>query len=180
MNFVHLDCLKIFSLMEQIKQTTSEIIDQLTELAEKLSQDNFTRPLTVLMKSSIGMHYRHIIEFYEVMISGVGTGEINYDSRKHDPELEQSREKCLERLKGIRKAITLEPAMNLKLSGSYTLETDIRFTISTNLERELVYNIEHAIHHMAIIRIALQHEFPGISIGKEFGYAYSTLKHIKK
>ena len=166
--------------MEQIKLTTSEIIDQLTDLAEKLSQDDFTRPLAVLMESSIGMHYRHIIEFYEVMISGAGTGEINYDSRKHDPELEQSREKCLERLKGVRKAITLEPAMNLKLNGSYTRKTDIRFTISTNLERELVYNIEHAIHHMAIIRIALQHEFPDISIAKEFGYAYSTLKHIKK
>jgi hypothetical protein len=33
---------------------------------------------------------------------------------------------------------------------------------------------------MAIIRIALKHEFPDISVGKEFGYAYSTLKHIKK
>ncbi|MCK4855305.1 MAG: DinB family protein [Bacteroidales bacterium] len=166
--------------MEQIKQATCEIIDQLTDLAEKLSQDDFTRPLPVLLDSSIGMHYRHIIEFYEVMISGAGIGEINYDSRKHDPELEQSREKCLKRLKRIRKDITLEPAMNLKLSGSYIRETDIRFTISTNLERELVYNIEHAIHHMAIIRIVLQHEFPDISVGKEFGYAYSTLKHIKK
>jgi len=180
MNFVFLDCLKILSHMEQIKQATSEIINQLTELAENLSQEDFTRPLPVLLTSSIGMHYRHIIEFYEVMISGAGIGEINYDSRKHDPELEQSREKCLEKLKGIRKSIPLGPAMKLNLSGSYTRETDIRFTIPTNLERELVYNIEHAIHHMAIIRIALQHEFPDISVSAAFGYAYSTLKHLKK
>ena len=84
--------------MEQIKQATNEIIDQLRELAEKLTQEDFTRSLPVLMESSVGMHYRHIIEFYEVMISGAGTGEINYDSRKHDPELEQSKKKCLERL----------------------------------------------------------------------------------
>jgi len=166
--------------MEQIKQATSEIIDQLMDLAEKLSQDDFTRPLPVLLASSIGMHYRHIIEFYEVMMAGAGTGEINYDSRKHDPELEASREKCLERLKGIREALSLEGAMKLKLSGSYTRETDIKFTLPTHLERELVYNIEHAIHHMAIIRIALQHEFPDLSVSAAFGYAYSTLKHNKK
>ena len=180
MIFVHLDCSKIHLHMEQIKQATKEIIDQLKDLAEKLSQDDFTRSLPVLMESSIGMHYRHIIEFYEVMISGAGMGEINYDSRKHDPELEGSREKCLERLEWIRKVLTLEPGMKLKLSGSYIRESDNRFTLSTNLERELVYNIEHAIHHMAIIRIALQHEFPDLSVSAAFGYAYSTLKHIKK
>lgn len=165
--------------MEQIKQAASEIIDQLIDVAEKLSQDDFTRPLPVLLESSIGMHYRHIIEFYEVIMAGAGIREINYDSRKHDPELEQSREKCLERLKGIRKAVALEPGKELKLSGNYTRETDIGFTLPTNLERELVYNIEHTIHHMAIIRIALQHEFPDISVSAAFGYAYSTLKHIK-
>jgi len=166
--------------MEQIKQATLDIIDQLRDLAERFSQDDFTRSLPVLLKSSIGMHYRHIIEFYEVMISGIEQGEINYDSREHDPELEQSRKKCLERLEEIRKVITLEPSKKLKLSGSYTRENDLMFTIPTNFERELVYNIEHAIHHMAIIRIALQHEFPDLSVSEAFGYAYSTLKHLKK
>ncbi len=166
--------------MEQINQATCEIIDQMKDLAERLSPDDFTRPLPVLLKNSIGQHYRHIIEFYEVMIWGGRIGEINYDSRKHDPDLEKSKEKCLERLEGIRKAFTLEPALNLKLCGSYIREADIKFTVPTNIERELVYNIEHAIHHMAIIRIALQHEFPDVPVSASFGYAYSTLKHIKK
>jgi uncharacterized damage-inducible protein DinB len=166
--------------MEQINQATREIIDQLRDLAEKLSSNDFTRPLPLLLENSIGQHFRHIIEFYEVMIGGAPKGEINYDSRKHDPALEQSKQKCLERLEGIKMAIASKPAMNLKLSGSYTREADIRFTVSTNIERELVYNIEHAIHHMAIIRIALQHEFPDVPVSAAFGYAYSTLKHIKQ
>lgn len=166
--------------MEQIKQATLEIIDQLLDVAGKLSQDDFTRSLPVLMDSSIGMHYRHIIEFYGVMFAGAESGEINYDNRQHDSDLEQSREKCIEGLEGIRKLITLDPALQLKLSGSYDRESDARFTLPTTFERELVYNIEHAIHHMAIIRIALQHEFTDFGLSEAFGYAYSTLKHIKK
>jgi hypothetical protein len=166
--------------MEQINQATSEILDQLTDLAEKLSQDEFTRPLKVLMENSIGMHYRHIIEFYEVMIAGTGSGEINYDKRKHDPGLEQSRENCLQRLRDIRMAVSLESGKKLILSGSYARESDIRFSVPSNIEREMVYNIEHAIHHMAIIRIALQHEYKHITVSAAFGYAYSTLKHINK
>ena len=45
---------------------------------------------------------------------------------------------------------------------------------------ELVYNIEHAVHHMAIIRIAVQHEFPDLALDDEFGYATSTLKYLRK
>jgi hypothetical protein len=156
--------------MKQINQATCEIIDQLTDLAENLSLDDFSRPLKVLLENSVGQHYRHIIEFYEVMIGGVRKGEINYDSRKHEYALEQSKQKCLERLEGIRKAFALEPAMNMKLWGSYTREADTRFTVSTS--------IEHAIHHMAIIRVALQHEFPDVPVSAGFGYAYSTLKHV--
>ncbi len=166
--------------MEEIKQATYEIIDQMTDLAGKMSDQNFTRPLPVLLQNSIGKHYRHIIEFLEVMLSGAQSGEINYDLRKHDPDLEQSRDKCMERLGRIREAIAVEPAVTLELMGSYSREADKTFTVPTNLERELVYNIEHAIHHMAIIRIALQQEFPEIQVPKEFGFAYSTLKHLKK
>ena len=166
--------------MEQIKEATFNIIDQMTELAEQLSSDEFTRPLPILLENSIGKHFRHIIEFYEVMIVGAGDGEVNYDSRNHDPALEQSREKCMERLQGIRKAVAVAPDMRLKLSGSYSHETDKKFTVPSHLKRELIYNIEHAIHHLAIIRIALQQEFPHIRVGSAFGYAYSTLKHNNK
>jgi hypothetical protein len=50
------------------------------------------------------------------------------------------------------------------------------FEINTSLERELVYNVEHAIHHMAIIRIAIEREFPSIKLDKHFGIAFSTIR----
>ena len=167
--------------METIKKASNQIIEQLIRLADNISDENFTASLSVLLNNSIGKHYRHIIEFYQVMFEGLDSGRINYDNRKHDPELEQDRNKCLEALRRIeqqfQKTIWQE---TMELSGSYSTESDDLFSVGTNAEREMVYNIEHAVHHMAIIRIAIQHEFPEIRLEKEFGYAYSTLKHLRQ
>jgi len=62
------------------------------------------------------------------------------------------------------------------LNISYDKNNNESFKIKTSLDRELVYNIEHAIHHMAIIRIAIENEFDSVSIDKHFGVAYSTIR----
>ncbi len=166
--------------MEQLKQACNEILDQLIELSKFMTNEQFTQPLAILLQNSIGKHFRHIIEFYRILLQGFHTGKVNYDSRQHDTELEQSREKCLLELQSMKSRFP-EPGLKepMELSGSYSMVSDEVFSITTNAERELVYNIEHAIHHMAIIRIALQHEFPEIQLSDQFGYAYSTFKHLR-
>jgi hypothetical protein len=172
--------IKNIPCMEQIKQAASEIVGQMLDLAGNLSDEEFTRSLPVLLDNSIGRHYRHVIEFFQVLIAGTGTGEINYDKRKHDAVLEQSPDQCRERLREIRKAISRTPMKDLTLCGSYEREPHTSFSLSSNSERELVYQVEHAIHHLAMIRIALQHGFPHLQVSREFGYAHSTLKHIDR
>ena len=165
--------------MNQLEESTVNILTQLADLAEKLSDEDFSRDLPVLLNNSIGKHYRHIIEFYGILLAGLRSGMVNYDSRKHDPELEQDRGKCMELLKRIR--IDLFSSISgreMELRVCYSMNTDDSILITTNMHRELVYNIEHAIHHMAIIRIALQHDFRSIVVDQHFGFAYSTIKHL--
>jgi len=166
--------------MDTLKQASHQIIDQLTGLATSMTDEQYTQELPVLMNNSVGKHYRHIIEFYGVMLEGFHSGKVNYYNRKHDPELEQNRLKCLSELKRL-KSRFLQPVWQepMELAGSYAADSTDVFSVSTNAERELVYNIEHAIHHMAIIRIAVQHEFPGLKLQNEFGYAFSTLKYLR-
>ena len=47
--------------------------------------------------------------------------------------------------------------------------------IKTNYYRELAYNLEHTIHHMALIRVGIA-EVSSLSVPENFGVAYSTLK----
>ena len=166
--------------MQQLKGTTIDIIHQLMDLARNLSDEEFSMELPILLNNSIGKHFRHIIEFYMVLVNGLDSGLINYDSRKHDPDLEQDRLRCNEILDNIcSKLPTHLSGKSFELRVCYSIDTDAYSSITTNEERELVYNIEHAIHHMAIIRLALNHNFSHIKVQQNFGFAYSTLKHLK-
>jgi hypothetical protein len=51
--------------------------------------------------------------------------------------------------------------------------------ISTNYFREIAYNLEHTIHHMALIRIGLR-EIGDIPVDESYGVASSTTKYRQK
>lgn len=52
--------------------------------------------------------------------------------------------------------------------------------INSSLYRELAFNIEHAIHHMAIIKIAAKILNPEIQIPSHFGVAPSTIRYYSQ
>ena len=47
--------------------------------------------------------------------------------------------------------------------------------IPSNYYREIAYNLEHTIHHMALIRVGIN-EVSSVVLPTEFGVAYSTIK----
>ena len=49
--------------------------------------------------------------------------------------------------------------------------------INSSFERELLYCLDHAIHHQALIKIGLKELDLDHLIAREFGVAYSTLRH---
>ena len=67
------------------------------------------------------------------------------------------------------KTLTKERSFNI-LAESF--DTD-PIEIPSSVSRELLYLLEHAIHHMAIIRLLVKSHCPGHQLPKEFGVAYS-------
>ena len=56
---------------------------------------------------------------------------------------------------------------------------DVISRINTNYFREIIYNLEHCIHHQALIRVAIE-ECTDLQLPESFGVAPSTLLYRER
>ena len=56
---------------------------------------------------------------------------------------------------------------------------DQNISMESSVYREITYNIEHTVHHLAIISIAIPIHFDYINLSANFGYADSTIQYLK-
>lgn len=151
------------------------VLKQLDELLNQLSDIEYASPLSLISQNTIGKHVRHILEFYTCLLTGIENKSVDYDARKRNLDLENYTGKALETSYFIAEKLKkLDDKAELELFA--TLPHD-RVKLTTTIQRELFYVLEHTIHHFAIIKIAVKNEFPHIKVADEFGVAYATLQH---
>ncbi|MEZ5046935.1 MAG: hypothetical protein R2831_08080 [Chitinophagaceae bacterium] len=160
--------------MDILVQSAKHNLHQLKDFLNLLSTDEFIKPLPILSDSTIGMHTRHIIEFYQCIVNGMLQGNINYDERERNTLTEtnlnfaiQSIENCLQDFNLFQE----DKKINLHLN----LFKNQKTAIQTTIKRELLYVIEHSIHHMAILKMACKENFLHIGFPNDFGVAFSTI-----
>lgn len=154
-----------------------KVVRQLTNLLKQIQPVQYSQSLGVLNGSSIGQHTRHVVEFYQCLLKGLSGGVVDYDARERNLLLENDLFFTIETLQAIEYQIEniKNPNETMLLGVSYCSEQ--QDFIETSFMREMVYLVEHSIHHYALIRIGIQENFEGIIIPKNFGIAYSTVKH---
>jgi hypothetical protein len=164
------------NLSFQIEHAIGEIFSQLRIALSNLSNDDYKKPLEVLSNSSIGQHTRHIIEFFKVLIEQYDDGCINYDKRERNLLLESDIEVALGVIADIQSMMLLQDK-EVTLSGIYPGYPN-EITVTSSYHRELVYNLEHAVHHMAMIKIGFW-QLTNSVLPSEFGVAASTMVYKK-
>jgi uncharacterized damage-inducible protein DinB len=161
-----------------LNKACGNILKQLTDLVNQLSEQDFTKPVDSLGNSTIGQHLRHTLEFFICLESGFERGIINYDKRAHDKLIESDKFIALSTISKIHDFILSQSSDKaLKLEAGYDLDKEEFVTIETNYLRELIYNIEHAVHHMAIMKIGIREIAPAIRLPHDFGIAASTIRY---
>src|SRR6478672_6872075 len=129
-------------LIPSIKNTLNELSDLLSQL----SSEDYTCPCHGLSNATIGEHTRHIIEMFQCLELQYEEGIINYDDRKRDYRIQTD-------VDFAKQTITLalsqldKPNKNLQLKQVIDGE---ELLIDSNYDRELLYNLEHCIHHQAL------------------------------
>jgi hypothetical protein len=162
--------------MNLIEATLSKL-SNIQFYLEQLDNTLYREPIEILSFASIGEHTRHILEFYQCLLQQRTAGSINYDLRNRDALIQQDPAKAIKVLRSIMNAL-LEGDFNkpLCLEICYDEHSEIISSVETSFERELVYNLEHVIHHLAIIKIGLSVITPGMVLPEGFGVASSTIR----
>lgn len=161
----------------QILQATGLTLQSLLRFLDQVDQPTYSKPLDVFNGSSLGGHTRHIIEFYHCLIKNYNLGVINYDLRERDKNIENDPELAAVAVQNIiaeLQKVNLDEKVELRMS--YDTQNNSFDTVVSNVKREVVYNLEHTIHHMALIKIGVKVAAPQIELENEFGVAPSTIK----
>lgn len=163
--------------MELIAACTN-ILKQISDALGQMEDKDFVRPSLSLSHASVGQHVRHTVEFFICLEMGFELGVVNYDKRPHDKIIESDRVLALATIERIGEFIQKQTQNRmLKLEVGYNPHDEKCVTIETNYLRELTYNIEHAVHHMAIMKIGIREVAPYVHIPSDFGVAVSTVRY---
>lgn len=161
--------------MELIKANLFRLC-QLDQVLYALRADEYSKPLTLLMGASLGQHFRHIAENYMLLLERA-KDEINYDLRTRNKEWETDPICMRSTLNFIQEKIEeINSDTPLQWKGSLSVESEIVSEANSSLFRELAYNLEHCVHHMAIIRMAWTQLRPNEPIDPTFGMAAATIR----
>lgn len=153
------------------------MLDQMIHSAELLTNEQFTYPAGVLSHATIGQHVRHVVEFFLELDKGYEDGRVNYDNRGRDKKIENDRSFAITKLHEVGGRLNRpdkELWLTTVIAGSVLETVEVR----TNYQRELLYNLEHMVHHMALIRIGIE-AVSVVTLPVEFGVAQSTLQSKK-
>ncbi|MFK7899334.1 MAG: hypothetical protein AB8B61_01115, partial [Cyclobacteriaceae bacterium] len=82
---------------------------------------------------------------------------------------------CLQKTEAIcSQLIALDRDVSLQLHTALGEET---ICTTSSVSRELIYVIEHTVHHMAILKMGAIINFPSVKFPENFGFAQSTIDY---
>lgn len=150
-------------------------LNELVVLLDQLSDSEYSKQCPQLSNATIGEHTRHIIEMFQCLENFYDAGLVNYDKRERNILIQSSTEFAKSKIVDIQNNLD-KPNKKIELQQ---IIDDEEIRIDSNYHRELLYNLEHCIHHQALIKVAIL-QCENIQIDANFGVARSTIEYRNK
>ncbi len=160
------------------KQGLQDITRQMATYLNQIDPADYRQPLDVLSGSSIGQHFRHIFDFYHCLAKGAAEDLVDYANRERDPRVESDPVFAARVLGDTMDQIAQLPEdqlIRMRADFMHLGETD-RPLYPSSYGRELTFVHDHAVHHLALIKIGFQAQCPGLLTDPNFGVAPSTVR----
>lgn len=170
------------SLNERLLQSNIEALQEGLELLLLLKPGQYVSGYKPAFNSTIGAHFRHVLEHYRCFITQLSSGEISYDKRLRDQQLEvdcdyanQVINDLISNLKALR-STDLNSTCVIRDQQAICDQLE-PVPVNSTVYRELLFLQSHTVHHYAIIG-AMTRAF-GANPAEDFGVAIATREHQK-
>lgn len=144
----------------------------------QLAKEDYSKVVEPLFQSSVGAHYRHILDHYHCFFAGLGEGHIDYDKRSRDTRVENDAHFCLQTIDAVLDQLNRLHSTELPSGLSVSLKTNAsqnEMALPSTLEREMVFLHGHTTHHYALIAAMLR--VMGYQTDQAMGIAPSTVAY---
>jgi hypothetical protein len=160
------------------QQATLDLIRQIKGLLTQIEPTQYRLALPEFNGSTLGQHFRHSLEFFQCLEKSHASGLVDYAARERNLMYEDNPMLTAEAFDVF---AALLPVLNMDAPMQVRAEfgSDDRPEYPSTLGRELLFAYDHAIHHLAIIKIGLHCHFPDIQIDSDLGVSPSTIKARK-
>ena len=150
-------------------------LDELLYLLNQLSDQDYSRSCPALSNATIGEHTRHILEMFQCLENCYDSGILNYDHRERNNRIQTETEFAKQCIATIKTGLKSEN----KIMYLEQMIDGLTVRIQSNYYRELLYNLEHCVHHQALIKVAVL-QLENISVDENFGVARSTIEYRRQ
>jgi uncharacterized damage-inducible protein DinB len=155
-------------------------LEQGLALLERLDDQLYTGTAGLPVQSGVGSHIRHVLDFYQSLVTGARVGRVDYNRRERDPLVALDRACAAAKFEIIveeLRALSALPGDTPLLVSPEEAAGEGDWCAST-LARELQFLLSHTVHHYALVALMLR--LQGFEPGEEFGVAPSTLAHWRQ
>ncbi|MDV7103320.1 DinB family protein [Vibrio sp. TH_r3] len=158
-----------------------EAIEQSITLCDLLDSHSYTYRAAPYIQSSIGEHFRHILDMFFALAHFTQRGIIDYDLRRRGAPVESQLSVATEELKQVKTWLETLSLQQLDtpvtMLSEATIQTQTICKVPSSLRRELLFVASHTVHHLAIIKIITKH--CGIKTDEQLGYAPATATYLR-
>lgn len=128
-----------------------------------------------------GPHLRHIYDHISALLVGLDSGVVDYNRRQRNSIEESNVALSRQRLTFLRAQLAEWP-QELAPPVTVVSEIDCMETIShqfeSSVDRELLYLVNHTLHHLAYVSLSLCHA--GLELPSHIGLAPSTASFLRE
>jgi len=150
----------------------SDVLDEVQALDKDVA-------LKFYCDNNAGKHVRHVLDHFLAFLPAHKEGVLDYNTRNRDSIVEKDWQEAKTQLNDIVEILKTLPVdeKNLKIISEIDVCDSKSDTFSSNTSRELLYLINHTMHHAAYIKLVAKG--CGITLPDHIGIAPSTASYLR-